>query len=322
MTQDHDASPRIAIIGAGMAGLTCAIALRERGHTATLFDKGRGAGGRMSTRRVTVEDEEITFDHGAQYFTARDPGFVEVVEGWEAKGVAARWPAAGNDAFVGTPGMNGPLKHMAYDMDVRWSTRVEAFARTANAWSLLIGGAEQLYDVVIIAVPAEQAANLLKGAGHSFADIASCSHSAPCWATMASFEARLPITVDCRKEKNARISWAARNSAKPARMDRECWVLHASPDFSREMLDLPKAAVAQKMLSTFFEENACDPRIPTYSDAHRWLYAMAEPSGDQSYLWDAEAGLGVCGDWCVAPRVEGAWQSGNAMARAIVAAPV
>ena len=43
---------RIAIIGAGMAGLSCADALRDEGHEIALFDKGRGPGGRMSTRRV------------------------------------------------------------------------------------------------------------------------------------------------------------------------------------------------------------------------------------------------------------------------------
>ena len=98
----------IAIIGAGMAGLSCAVALARRGHKPVLFDKGRGPGGRMATRRADVNGTEVRFDHGAQYLTARDPRFVEAVEGWQSAGIVAPWPAAGEDAYVGTPAMNAP----------------------------------------------------------------------------------------------------------------------------------------------------------------------------------------------------------------------
>ena len=43
---------KIAVIGAGIAGLACAEALAAKGSDVTLFDKGRRAGGRMSTRLV------------------------------------------------------------------------------------------------------------------------------------------------------------------------------------------------------------------------------------------------------------------------------
>ena len=65
---------RIAIVGGGMAGQACAARLRALGRAAVLFDKGRGPGGRMSARRVMTGQGEAGFDHGAQYFTVRDPG--------------------------------------------------------------------------------------------------------------------------------------------------------------------------------------------------------------------------------------------------------
>jgi predicted NAD/FAD-dependent oxidoreductase len=82
---------RIGIIGAGMAGLSCAQALRDQGHHPVLFDKGRGPGGRMSTRRIDTPLDEAAFDHGAQYLTARDPAFVAQVD---------RWAQAGHGALV------------------------------------------------------------------------------------------------------------------------------------------------------------------------------------------------------------------------------
>lgn len=99
---------RTAIVGVGMAGLACAERLAGRGHVLTLLDKGRGPGGRMSTRRVATEAGEANFDHGAQYFTVRDPGFRTRVDAWVATGCVAPWVAAGAEAFVGVPGMNAP----------------------------------------------------------------------------------------------------------------------------------------------------------------------------------------------------------------------
>ncbi len=85
---------KFAIIGAGIAGLACADALSSAGHTAELFDKGRGAGGRMSTRRWQTTIGEVTADHGAQYFTARDPDFIRLVRDWRDMGIAAPKPGS------------------------------------------------------------------------------------------------------------------------------------------------------------------------------------------------------------------------------------
>ena len=60
-------SPHVAIIGAGIAGLSCAAALQQGGLEVSLFEKSRGPAGRMSTRR----GDDWQCDHGAQYFTRR-----------------------------------------------------------------------------------------------------------------------------------------------------------------------------------------------------------------------------------------------------------
>ncbi|OYX00993.1 MAG: deoxyribodipyrimidine photolyase, partial [Caulobacter vibrioides] len=84
---------KIAIIGAGMAGLSCAQALSAAGHAVQVLDKGRGPGGRMSTRRIKTPQGQVSFDHGAQFFTVRDPEFAARAAAWQAAGVAAPWPA-------------------------------------------------------------------------------------------------------------------------------------------------------------------------------------------------------------------------------------
>ena len=77
---------KIAIIGAGLSGLTAAHQLKHVAQV-KLFDKSRGVGGRMSTRYAG----DYEFDHGAQYFTARDPRFQDAVEAAIEQGVVAPW---------------------------------------------------------------------------------------------------------------------------------------------------------------------------------------------------------------------------------------
>ena len=77
----------IGIIGAGISGLSCAKALEQAGYDVEVFDKGRNLSGRMATRRNDLSE----FDHGAQYFTAKDPAFIQEVDRWIGADVAQVW---------------------------------------------------------------------------------------------------------------------------------------------------------------------------------------------------------------------------------------
>lgn len=313
-----DDTADILIIGGGIAGLSAATALADTGARTIVLDKGRGPGGRMAARRVEIGGEPIGFDHGAQYFTARDPAFREAVGGWEAAGVAARWPAAGTEAWVGTPGMNAPIRAMAEALDVRWNTRAERLVRSGALWRVEAG--EQVFTAatVLVAVPAEQAAVLLADTAPEMAIRAAGVTSAPCWAVMAGFDARLDLAADTFRSDSGPVSWAARNSAKPGRAGVETWVIHASPQRSRELIDLPKEEVAHILLADFFAAIGTASATPLHLDAHRWLYAQPEARKGGGALFDPRLQIGIAGDWLHSPRVEGAWLSGRALAEAVL----
>ena len=81
------APQHFAVIGAGMAGITCARTLVQAGHRVTVFEKSRGTSGRMATRDSAFG----SFDHGAQYFTARDERFLAALA--TTPKLAKRWSA-------------------------------------------------------------------------------------------------------------------------------------------------------------------------------------------------------------------------------------
>ena len=308
---------RIAVVGAGLAGLSCAQVLREAGAHVDVVDKGRGAGGRMAARRVDTPLGPASFDHGAQYMTARDPSFRAEMQAWAAAGLAAPWPAAGEDAWVGAPAMNAPLKAMAAHLGVRWGVRVDRVQRLEDGWRLDGDGlAEAKFDVLVVALPAEQTAALLRAVAPEIAAVAEGAPSQPCWTVMAAFGRRLALATDVLKTDGP-VIWAARNSAKPGRTGPEAWVVQASPQWSRERLEDEPAAVAPDLLALFFSAAALPAESPIHLAAHRWRYARSGRAG-REVLWDRHLRLGACGDWLIGPRVESAWLSGRRLAHAVL----
>jgi hypothetical protein len=310
---------RIGIVGVGIAGLSCATLLVEAGHEVALFDKGRGPGGRMSTRRLMTSLGEIGFDHGAQYLTARDPTFLAQIERWERSGDVARWAPAGDDAWVGTPGINAPVRDLASRLDVHWQCRVETLIQASQGWILQGGGVDTTqFDGAIIAVPAEQVVSLVEAHRLDWAEQARATRSDPCWTVMAAYNERLPIIPD-RLTDMGIIASAVRNSAKPARGDAEAWVLQATGHWSAEHIEDEAEEIERLLCDEFAVLTGQNLPRPIATSVHRWRYAKAGRLG-QDALWDGSRRLGLCGDWLLGGRVESAWLSGRRLAQAVIAA--
>lgn len=313
----------VAIVGAGMSGLSCAARLTGAGHSISLFDKGRGPGGRMSTRRMTTPLGEAHFDHGAQYFTVRDPAFMAQVARWSASGVAAPWPAAGTGAWVGVPTMNAVVKDMADQHDVTFGWHVRGLVRRDGFWHLtgdLADGTRAQagpFDAVVVSLPPEQAAAIVALHDLSLAATALAARSQPCWTGMFAFADRVPARRDTVRDTGL-ISWAARNGAKPGRKGPETWVVQASPQWSATHIEDSAESVAQDLLAALGRALGMVLPEPVTSAAHRWRYAMSTGS-NLGALWSADSRIGICGDWLLGPRVENAWVSGRQLATQMMA---
>lgn len=308
----------IAIIGAGISGLACADVLRHSGHKVTLFDKGRGPGGRMSTRRVVTPFGETAFDHGATHFTARSTAFRQRVKRWHECGVVAPWPVAGSDAWVGTPSMNAPIKELATGHDIHWSSRVSALKREAERW-IIIRQADQFgpFDAVVTAIPPEQAAPLLSLHDFQMAREAMAVQSHAMWSTMVLFSEPVAGVDDFIRGRDP-IAFAVRNSSKPGRSPGEAWVIQANWQWSRAYVDADAAEVGELLLDALAAVTDQTLPAPLFATSHRWLFA--QPSGnDQKWLWNDSIALGACGDWLSHGFVEYAWQSGHGLGKAMVA---
>ena len=318
---------KIAVIGAGIAGLSCARELQLHGISVDIFEKSRGPSGRMSTRR----SEDWSADHGAQYFTARDPRFIHEVENWIQAGSVATWKPklmvyeAGvwRDSnsqeirYVGIPNMNSPGKYLAEELSIQYEATISQLQRRSGKWHLQcneIGDIPTLYDFVVLAIPAPQAGALMKDLDGRVAKIADSALMKACWTMMVHLPNQLRTDFDAAFINQEIISWICQNGSKPMRQG-AAWTIHGSPAWSQDHIELSKEEAQERMVECLISLgfNFQDAEI----SMHRWRYASGGLENPIGFLSLPDIGLGLCGDWLNGGRVEGAWLSGIELAGAL-----
>jgi renalase len=334
----------IAVIGAGIAGLTCARRLQAQGNSVVIYEKNEEVSGRMSTRQTELGG----FDHGAQYFTAGTGAFKKQAGAWRKAGLVAPWggklvsleqgrakPAgrASDDSqqrLVGVPGMGAIGRQLAQSLDVRTGQPVTGIEAHDGQWLLRVRSATVPiaasagpFDAVVIAVPADQAVPLLDAAP-GWPEQVQQARLDPCWSIMLGFQDTLGLGYDGAWVKGSRLGWIARDASKPQRRPGEHWVGHATPAWSIEHFEDDPERAKEKLLKAFHEATGSQVQ-PVYVSVQRWPYAQASTPLAEDCLWDPALRLGACGDWFAcglagSGRIENAWLSGTALAGAMGAA--
>jgi renalase len=341
----------VAIIGAGIAGLSCAKALSNNGFEVTLFEKSRGVSGRLSTRVRPAWQ----CDHGAQYFTAKTPQFKYELEKWLMADVAQLWQphlavldghdfsskatesASSISRYVGYPCNSSPAKWLAQSLNVVTQSTVCAIHNKASQWQITtkeLGLNPMRFDCLVLAMPAPQAAILLQDVNQALATLCNSVTMRPCYALMLRLTSGLKRAFQGFFINAGPLSWIALDSAKPGRLNDgydEVWVLHAASDWSELHVDDDQPTVAQLMLAEFMrvmQLNGADTaeisttiaQLTTASnyDLHRWLYADCDHYLAVSHQFDHQQKIGLCGDWLNGGKVEGAWLSGFNLAHVMM----
>jgi predicted NAD/FAD-dependent oxidoreductase len=316
---------RFAVIGAGISGLSCANHLQSLGFEVEVFEKSHGLSGRMSTR----QGEGWSADHGAQYFTARDPLFKQVLDAWIADGIVGRWnPRIGvfeggrwrestsnEPRYVANPGMNMIGKHLARTLTLHLNQTIDQLIPINDQWQLSSkesGLFISIFDFLVLALPAPQAAVITKGLSSEIQAICHSVSMDGCWTVMARFSERPSFPFDAAFVNGEDISWICRNQSKPFRSGKESWTVHASAKWSQENTELTPQEASIQLL-------ACAKQLGLdCSDAeisiHRWRYASGFTNPNLEFVFLPEFKLGLCGDWLNGGRVEGAWLSGRKLA--------
>ena len=316
------------VIGAGLAGVACAADLQTSGASVAVLDKGRGVGGRCATRRL----HEGRVDHGAQFFTARSERFSKIVEtglsdGWWYRTIPL-WKngklierPAGHPRYACPDGNSALPKFLASGLEVRLGDAVTDLRRTEGGFLVTTASGESCAGrKLVLNLPPEQLLALAGGllAPESVARLSAIKME-PRWAVISTLETDLPARWPALElEGHPSLSWIARDHTKrPPGFPGRALVVHADADWTRTHFDDAPETVISALLDAVAA--LFGPIETAESFAHRWRYAKTTTALGEPFFLSAD--IGACGDWCLGGRVEGAIQSGWALAAAILAEP-
>ena len=333
----------IAVIGAGIAGLSCAKSLIDTGYQVKVFEKSRGISGRCSTRKL----DDMTFDHGAQFFTAKSDSFQAFVDQGIQQGLIVQWQPKvfGHQHesiwYVGVPGMSSIGNLFAISSQVQTLSEVKHLSFDEGVWGIHYFSHEQevceYFDQIILAIPAEQALHLCKNSSlksHECAldmskivEFLTGIHMHPCWTLMLDtdrsfYEAWQYDAYQCLENQmdTDAIAWMARNSSKPERQHSELkdqWIIQATPKWSEQHIEIQGETVIELLIDEV--EKLVGMKIASSivkAISHRWRYARVEESQlSMNFMYNTNLQMGICGDFFTKSRVESAYLSGFQLAQ-------
>ena len=348
----HMPSPSVAIVGAGLSGALCAQQLSQAGWHVEVFDKSRGVGGRMATRRVRFTgpdgvDRLAQFDHGAPAFDGPQPsraGAASWLQQAHAAGVIAPWvravpsdEPAGEMAWVPTPDMPALCRWLLKDLAVHTLCTIDGLQRSGGGWRLTHSGqtAGEGFDAVVVAIPPAQAAPLLNPHRSDWAQEAQHRAMSPCWTLMAVSHAQEGLegplagqapmaagpyphpSASSATPSRSPLASIIRQDTKPGRSGLEdgmaSWVAHANQRWTQDHLE-EAPEVVLPLLQAALQEALGSELQWQYAAVHRWRYAQFEGQAHPSKcLWNQGLGLGVCADAWGGGGVWGASVSASAL---------
>jgi predicted NAD/FAD-dependent oxidoreductase len=318
--------PRIAIIGAGIAGATLANRLISSGFSVDLFEKSRGTGGRLASTRVG----QLSADLGAPYLDGCSTEFERFLNGFVENNVVESWSATrsdfnltqqesieykigvGRNSLFTRELLNSATFHPETRIGVVWRDKQGVLIRDDQ------GELIDYFDAVVVATPAPQAVPLLETSPR-FAHRAEQAVTSANWIALFQLDKRPSRLngVSVVEGEHPHFYRMIVESDKPEREGvlirvemRESWSQSHIDDDREQLLQN-----IQGKLSDWLGESL----EPSVSKIHRWLYSRTLQSAQLTApLWDADLSIGACGDWINEPGLEGAWKSANELADVII----
>lgn len=373
----------VAIIGAGLSGIACARALTAQGYGVCLLDKSRGLGGRMATRRVSLQQSDRPFnrlidrplnrsvnrsidrpmdypvDHGLRHWQPASAALQKLTEELVEQGVLKPWLASAYEIrdrgvliatnpsklsppkYMAPAGMSAIAKHLLRDFTLgeNWLSQHKAIniSYRDSHWQIECEQGQQVRaKQCVIAIPAPQAVDLLKGfcKTDSFDDLADNlpDHLAgnladnladkiaqlkaityfPCITVLAGYHSRYSADMGELNPQGWMVSdrvgtstdWTGLDSSKRShsagsKPNNPVIVIHSKATFAEQYID---ARDLQPAASVLLRANARKLGSwiaqPEWFQIHRWRYAQVNrPYGEERL---AIANTLICGgDWCV-----------------------
>ncbi len=336
---------RIAIIGAGIAGLTAGRELAKAGHDVTVIEKSRGLGGRLATR-YTGDNLEYKLDHGTPYFTTKSPefsGFVsELLDkklvkiwddtNWQYDGVQlldTRPNSTEKIKYIAIDGMNRIGKYLARWVDVMSETRAGGLTffgdnrRKKRSWMVNLTDFNTFEaDAVIVATPAAQAYGIIQTCQDEVStltlireiDEVEYDSSVTLMAGYPNTEIPEWDLITCEDDMIKTIS---NESSKRGSKQDTYIVVQSTSKFATQNRETVKEELMELLLDRLSTIAGSWAATPAWNQIHYWRYAQTRNPIARPYMEieSLDAPLALVGDYFNGNTVDDAYCSGFKLAR-------
>jgi predicted NAD/FAD-dependent oxidoreductase len=311
-------TPKVGIVGAGIAGASCAGALAAAGWDVDVFDKARGAGGRLSTRRI----EQGWGTLGTPFLSAKREPFRSQLRDWTRQGWVAAvrgsvWQGRATISWAEAQLQNHYRPTIEPSQLVRrllgtarLHTRQRVTALEPRTLVFEDGRRIDDYDCVVCSVPAPQAVPMLDALPLLRERIESVRYR-PIWSFLMRWEGG--PAADVIKFDDHLLNLAVRQNAGGPGL----WAVHSSHEFAETYLEAHELEASTRGASALMGLLGL-PWPVEVEASHLWRHARPVSTTGGFWVGDRENRVALIGDGIAGVGVERAWESGTRLAQAIL----
>jgi predicted NAD/FAD-dependent oxidoreductase len=309
---------RAGIVGAGIAGASCAGTLAAAGWEVDVFEKSRGAGGRLSTRRLDTGWATL----GTPFISAKRDPFRSQLRDWVRQG----WlEAVRGNVLQGRANLSWAQAQMQnhYKPTIEPSQLVRKLLGTAQLHTqarvtalrprtLIMEDGRELddYDCVICSVPTPQAIPMLDALPLLQARLGEVRYR-PIWSFLMRWEGG--PAADVIKFDDHLLNLAVRQTSNGPGL----WAVHSSHEFAETYLEASEMEASTRAASALMGLLGL-PWPVEVEVSHLWRHARPVSTMDGFWVGDRENRVALIGDGVAGVGVERAWESGVRLAQAIM----
>jgi hypothetical protein len=319
-----------AIIGAGIAGMTLANKLNTFGYSLSVFEKARGTGGRLSSKRATNDQQQtMAFDLGCTSFSGKSPEFKMQLDQWHQRGVIEPWleDKQGNIEYVATPRNSGLTRHLSKEVSCNFSTKIDSIEECEGVWKLTYSSNDSddktavFATHIVLAIPSAQAYDLLPEQPvfmNQMRDQIKSVTLNPQWVLGLEITNNISQLSNLSFPENDVIHSISIETSKPSRehpRDSQVLQVQATVQWSHDHIEADKQKIESDMVNAL-ELVLNQPVKSTNRYVHRWLYSTVNnniSNTNSSYI--SESRLSVIGDYFSNEYfgIEASWHSAIAL---------
>ena len=336
-------SAEVVVVGAGVAGLSCARALIERDVGVLVLEKSRGVGGRCATRRIDGQP----VDHGLAFYHGDDPDFLSALRSvesdapmvWPRRVVGGGTPCQprafreDQQQFAFARGVSVFPKELARGVAIDLETRVHRVDLDGDLLALVTASG-RCYRArsVVLALAAGQTLSLLRTVDPMAAtdlgpaaELLAGVSTVRCLTLIAGYPAAtaLPEWDVCYPRASDLLQMVSQDSTKRPDPAQPVLVFQGRPRWSARHWDDQPADWTAALLAA--AQAVCGDWVsrPIWTDVQRWRHARLT-GGDALTApllirFKNGSSIGIAGEAMAhGGGVQAAWLSGRLLAHRLI----